>query len=578
MGRAAEAGTGEGFPDASALRAVFTGLGAGLLLCDSAGRITAVNPRAEQLLERTTAELLGEDAHDLLHRTPDGGPVPREACEALAVLESGHPARGDFAAFLTGRGELLPVEWTSAPLRRDDRIDGFSVLFLDATERLAMEQTQARHLSALESLTDRLVLVSEVSTVLTQILDVEETLHRLGRLLVPRLADWTALDLHCGRDELRRVVVVPPQGRSADPAWRGPLPSLTDSRQEAGLARVLRSGEPLLLGPDEIDALRDAPLTAAQGELFHTLGAASAIIAPLRTPREVVGALTVTRTDPSRRFDAADLLLLTDIGRAAGLAVDNARLFGRQRDISTTLQRHLLTPLPRVDGLQLCARYLPAAEGSEVGGDWYDAFLLADGVTVLVVGDVGGHDLHAAAAMAQLRTMLRLLAWDRTEPPSLILGRLDSAIPAVADVPLTSLLLARVEGPEGGPWELHYSNAGHPPPLLVTRDGESRYLDGTHDLLLGTRLPGTPPRSDLRDRLPAQSTLLLYTDGLVEAARSDLPTGLARLRGHAAALARHPLDEFCDLVLERMHPEGADDVALLALRLPQAGERAVDGV
>jgi hypothetical protein len=377
-------------------------------------------------------------------------------------------------------------------------------------------------------------------------------------------------------------------GAEGGARWTGPLPPLSESSR-APLPRVLRGGEAVLLGPEELagpppglsrppgahDDARvarvpraDSALAEAHRDLLTALGATSAVVAPLRTGREVLGALTVARTDPGRRFDAAELALMADIGRRAGLALDNARLFEQQHDIAVTLQRHLLTPLPRVGLLRLAARYLPAPPGSQVGGDWYDALVLADGVVALVIGDVMGHNLEAAAGMAQLRSMLRSLAWDRQEPPSAVVDRFDQAMGHISDVPMATLVLARVEGPERGPWRLHWTSAGHLPPLLVTHDGRARYLEEAQGLLLGARIGRPAPRRNAVVPLPARGTLLFYTDGLVEVPGTDLDTGLASLRRHAAALAGHPLEEFCDALLERRPPGGTDDTALLALRLP----------
>jgi serine phosphatase RsbU (regulator of sigma subunit) len=212
----------------------------------------------------------------------------------------------------------------------------------------------------------------------------------------------------------------------------------------------------------------------------------------------------------------------------------------------------------------------------EIGGDWYDAFLLADGVMALVIGDVVGHDLQAAAHMAEVRNMLRALAWTHVEPPSMIMRCLDEAVTHTSDAPMATLIFARVEGPEGGPWRLHWVNAGHPPPLLITRDGGTRFLTGGHGPLIGMSATLHLGLSwpDAHEDLPANATLLFYTDGLVESRERPIDAGMAKLRHHASVLARRlpheSVDLFCDQLLQRLAPHG-DDTALLALRLPAAG-------
>jgi hypothetical protein len=243
------------------------------------------------------------------------------------------------------------------------------------------------------------------------------------------------------------------------------------------------------------------------------------------------------------------------------------------------MQRQLLAPLPQVDHLRMTARYLPAESAMEIGGDWYDAFLLADGVMALVIGDVVGHDLQAAAHMAEVRNMLRALAWTHVEPPSMIMRRLDEAVTHTSDAPMATLVFARVEGPEGGPWQLHWVNAGHPPPLLITRDGGTRFLTGGHGPLIGMSATMHLGLSwpDAHEDLPAESTLLFYTDGLVESRERPIDAGMAKLRHHASVLVRRlpgkNVDVFCDQLLQRLAPSG-DDTALLALRLPAAGAGA----
>ncbi|GAA3138998.1 SpoIIE family protein phosphatase [Planomonospora alba] len=560
-------------PDGALLQAMFADLGTGLYLTDGAGRISAVNPRAAELLGRPAETMLGADAHDLLHRDAEGGIIPRSACGLWGVLERGRPACGECAAFLRGDGDLLPVSWTASPIRRNGRVRAAAVLFADASAQRAAAGRRSDRLAALERLTERLAVASEAGAVLAQIPEVDEALRRLGRLLVPRLAEWAVVDLCTGPQEVRRAVVVPPEGYSGDPVWEGPLPPVSEG-SGAPLARALRGGEALLLGPDDIAAPADAPLAQAQRELFSVFGATSVIITPLRTARRVLGALTVARTDPSRPFDAAELALLDDIGRRTGLAVDGARLTVRQREVAETMQRHLLSPLPQPGRLRLAARYRPAPEGSEAGGDWYDALVLADGVTAMVVGDVLGHDLRAAARMAQLRNMLRSVAWDRVEPPSLILDRLEHAVLAVGDPALATVAMARIEGPQEGPWQLHWASAGNPPPLLVTEDGDARHLEAGQNLMLGVEWHDIGDRHDAVEPLPAHSTVLFYTNGLVHAPGDDLGAAMERLRRHAAALARHPLEEFCDRLLERVPRGGADDLALIALRVPDIGEDA----
>ncbi|NUR67358.1 MAG: serine/threonine-protein phosphatase, partial [Streptomyces sp.] len=216
-------------------------------------------------------------------------------------------------------------------------------------------------------------------------------------------------------------------------------------------------------------------------------------------------------------------------------------------------------------GRSMAVRYLPAPDASHVGGDWYDAFTLADGATALAVGDVVGHDLEAAAGMAQLRNILRAYAVSQQQPPSKIVEWLDQAMTqGIAEVSMATLVFARMTE-NAGRCELSWTNAGHPPPLLVTREGVASYLTDGHGVLLGL-LPERA-RPDGTVELPPDATLVLYTDGLIESRARTLDDGLDRLCRHAAALAHRPLETFTDELLARARPpDNDDDVALLAVR------------
>ncbi|MEV6764021.1 SpoIIE family protein phosphatase [Streptomyces sp. NPDC051105] len=544
-------------------------LSTALMVVDPAGRIVALNPAAERLLGRAVGELRGRDAHDLLHRDAGGGTLLRERCPLLQALAEETAARGEGDSYLRGDGHLITISWSASPLRDGGSFKGVALMFTDVTGDHGARRERAAYASALEDLNERLTLVAEITDVLGQTLETDEALARLGRLLVPRLADWAATDLLTRSGQVRRMAVTGPAGRDA--ALEGGRERLPDSGEgdRSPLVRVLNSGEPVLQDEARTAPPPDSPLAAAYSGFLRLVGARSVLTVPLGSGRQITGALTLVRTDPAHPFDTADLGVVSDIGRRVGLVVDNARRFGRQRAVAEAMQRNLLAPLPQPGRLRLAARYQPAPAGSQVGGDWYDAFELKDGTLALVIGDVVGHDLTAAAGMAQLHGILRSLAWDRTGPPGAVVDRLDDAMPAITTVSMATLVLARVEGhPHTGPWTLRWTSAGHPPPLLLTPDGQARYLEAGQGILLGASLGTAASRPDATHPLAPGSTLLLYTDGLIEVPGSDLGTGLSGLRRHALALAHAPLDVLCDQLLARMPPGSTDDVALLALRLP----------
>ncbi|OMQ14907.1 hypothetical protein A7K94_0213230, partial [Modestobacter sp. VKM Ac-2676] len=241
-------------------------------------------------------------------------------------------------------------------------------------------------------------------------------------------------------------------------------------------------------------------------------------------------------------------------------------LLEERSGVAETLQRAMLTQLPQGDGLALAARYLPAHARDAVGGDWYDAFDTPDGATVVAVGDISGHDITAAADMGQLRTLLRGYAVDRHEAPSATMARLDRAMGVLGVDALATVVLGRVECDGAGGRTFRWTNAGHPPPLLLQPDGRVEVLTPPVEILVGVR-PETR-RSDHVVPLPADSTLLLYSDGLIEqrAGGRDIDVGTAQLVASLTGQTGGSLDELLDRVLAPVVRVRDDDVVVLAIR------------
>ncbi|WP_049573940.1 PP2C family protein-serine/threonine phosphatase, partial [Nonomuraea sp. SBT364] len=265
-------------------------------------------------------------------------------------------------------------------------------------------------------------------------------------------------------------------------------------------------------------------------------------------------------------FTRDDEQIIAALASAAGVAIENARLYERIRRSTEEFQRSLLPRLPDLGGLRACARYRPSSAVPSIGGDWYDAIILPDGVPCLMVGDVMGHDLRSATVMSQISNMLRVIAYEQCEPPSRILQRLDEVLHGLHGGPMATVLLARLEK-HGDEWRLRWGSAGHPPPLVVPADGPARYLraDSGHPLGVTQELP----RPDHEHVIPAGSTLVLYTDGLIEDPARGLDEGMDSLARAAGELRHLPVDEMCERLLGHRGDEFTDDVALLALRLAE---------
>ena len=221
----------------------------------------------------------------------------------------------------------------------------------------------------------------------------------------------------------------------------------------------------------------------------------------------------------------------------------------------------------RAEDLLLAGRYQGAANPSGSGGDWFDAFVLPDGTAALVLGDVAGHDALAAATMMQLRTLLRGFAVSHDIAPSEVLRRLDRFFVQLDLGLLATAFFGWVHADDDGGLVLRWCNAGHLPPVLLAADGETSMLPCRDDLLLGLGIDTV--RADLSMRLPVASTLLLYSDGLIETRTADLDHGLARLRVAARSLSALGVAELCDALVAAMaNPTSQDDVTLLAVRIP----------
>lgn len=544
-------------------------LGAGAYAVDADWVVVAVNAQAQMLLERSAGDLLGQDAHEVLHRQANGMSMPRSRCAIMEAFIAGQVRQGEQTFFARGEGSLLRASWLVTPLRLTPQETGALVVFHEydpAGVALPASTIRTGLLPELE----RLALLAETTTQLTATLDVNEALDRLVRLVIPVLADWVVIDLITETGEVERTVVA--QEDNGDICRRHDLQGSVFSVPESSplpLSRALRGAGSTLATPLTYQGPPDSPVAVEQRKLFDASGMHSAVIAPIRGLREVLGALTLGRSEQPELFTTAEIPLLEDITRRAGLALDNARLYQRQRKVSETMQRHLLPQLPTVPGLEMTARYLSAPYASQVGGDWYDVFHLPDQALALVIGDVVGHDLDAAAGMAQLRNILRAYAWSQEEPPNVIVDRFDQALPHITDVGMATMILGRLQLAPDGQWQLRWTNAGHPPPLLITHDGQARYLTHGHGVLLGVQ--AGVRRTDTTSTLPPQSTLVLYTDGLIESPRHSIDDGLERLRRHAASLAHQPLELFTKALMEARPADNDDDVAVLTIRVPPAG-------
>ncbi|MGY5884683.1 SpoIIE family protein phosphatase [Modestobacter lacusdianchii] len=425
--------------------------------------------------------------------------------------------------------------------------------------------------TARRSASERLALLARVSHELVGTLNAPAAVGRIPRVLVPGLASWATVTL-LGEDGGLRDA----GGWHTDPAGTPLVRRYGAATQEsspttAPVLRAMTTGAPVhVAGVELAGPALSAVATGAAREMLQVLAPGAMTVLPIPGRDRVLGALTLGH-DRHRPVDPADVATATEVAERAGLALDNARLYEQQRRLAEELQRSMLTAPPEPDHAEVVVRYLPAAEAARVGGDWYDAFLQPDGATVLVIGDVVGHDTTAAASMGQLRSMLRGIAVSGDASPAQLLAQLDAAMTQLQLHTYATAALARFEQSpadlERGVTRMRWANAGHPPPLVIHPDGTIAELASWRgDLMLG--VDSTAQRDDSVVSLDRDTTVLLYTDGLIERRDADLDDGMSRLRAAAAEFAGRPLAELCDQLIDRLvdtTPE--DDVALVAISL-----------
>ncbi|WP_380170462.1 SpoIIE family protein phosphatase [Kineococcus sp. DHX-1] len=441
-----------------------------------------------------------------------------------------------------------------------------------AAERAARaEAEEARHRA--EEHRARLDLLAEATHRLSGTLDVAECRRRLLQLVVPQLADWAVVLSPDDKGQIAQVTAL-----HADPAdderFEAYLDALRRTPLRGRLQDLLLDGASARrIGGYSSPAVRELRRSWVEDEsvldLSDELGVASVLVVPLPGRRRVDDLMVLVRTastpeHPAPEHTDDDLGIAVDLGRRAGLLLDNARLYEEQHHIATELQRSLLPDLPEVPGLQVAARYHAGQDGNDVGGDFYELIdVPGDGIAV-VIGDVAGHDVYAAAAMGHLKGLLRACAWDRTlDTPASVLTRVDELIAALGMTTMATVSYVRLtpDGPDH--WSVEHSSAGHPPLLVRHVDGTVRYLPEARGIPLGVE--PSLVRETLRERLPVGSLLLGYTDGLVERRGEVLSEGFDRLADVVAAGPHEP-EALCDHLLSQLG-DSHDDIALLAVRL-----------
>ena len=441
---------------------------------------------------------------------------------------------------------------------------GAGASVVDVTEAKRAEAERAELLRQAESAQQRLAILATASTVLTTTMELDELLARLARVLAPGVADWCIIQLF-GHDGTSEHVTVSHRdaGRAAELA--GFLRSHPLARDGSGpIADVLRSGVARMLRSDDLAAgLRASAGDRGRSALADDFELQSAVVVPIEAHGAMLGALVLS-TETRRVLDDDDLDLAVEVAHRAALALENARAFQQEHQIAESLQRAMLpVSIPIVPGIDIAVRYVAATDGASVGGDWYDVIAFDDDELGLVVGDVVGHDLAASATMGQLRSALLAYACEAHHHPADALARVDRVFDTLGMTYATCVFAVL----ERSTSTLRWSNAGHPPPLLL-RGGRATYLAEPSGIMLGVTRGQGCEEAELR--VEDGDVIVLYTDGLVERRGESVADGLDRLARAVRRIDATDAETLCDALLAELLPPTAtraDDVALLVARV-----------
>ncbi len=399
---------------------------------------------------------------------------------------------------------------------------------------------------------------------------LDESFAAVAKAIVPELADACVIML-LDHEEWPPPEHVPVTARRAASATRHGLPARPPLQDQtvviSGTVRdVLARRAPCTFDLSAGKGMPPGIVPTVTEQWLRSADATSLTLYPLVAEDVVLGYAATSANGNSPAPGPADTTLIQGIFRASERPIRKALDLQRARRTALRLQHAHLTSPPAVPGASLAACYEPASSANEIGGDWYDAVIHAEDTLVLDIGDVSGHDLTAATAMGQLRSMLRGLAWNNGPEclPSAVLTMLEDAAEGLDIASFTTAVHARLQRRPDGAWHMTWSNAGHPPPLLIPARADPYFLTGA-DTDPPLCVAPVLPRTSHTHILAPGDTLLLYTDGLIETPTASLDDGQHRLLTAAAHQRGASLSDLLGS-LQRSLSDNRDDIALIAFR------------
>jgi PAS domain S-box-containing protein len=537
-------------------RTAFANAPIGIGLIDIDGRWLEVNRALSSLLGYPGRELVGRMPWELSH--PDDRASERKGFQQ--IVRGRATSYAAEKRYLHKDGRIVYVLLSvSLAHDADGEPRGGIWQVVDITERRQAELERSERMreqaarAEAEAVADTIQKIQRVTDAALQHLALDDLMRELARHIADILAVESVAIFLLAEEHL---TVGGTAGLGANPDEKLQIPV-----GESFAGKVAAAGKPAVV--HDAKALTSDPLLGGEG-MSALMGM------PLVVEGRVSGVIQVGTVQPERRFGREDQSLLQLVADRAALAVEHARLYARELGIVETLQRSLLPEsLPQVPGLLTAARYMPGGPGADVGGDWYDAISLEGGRLGIAMGDVVGHGIGAAALMGQLRNALRAYALDGNSPAQVVekLDRLVQNLEAGRMATLVYMVIA----PDLG--SVEFSSAGHLPPLVLGPDGVATYLEGGRTLPLGVMPSAEYPQAD--SELEPGSTIVLYTDGLVEERGASIDRGLDALKAAVTGGPTEP-EALCDHIVSSLLAERAasDDIAVLTVRtVPMSPER-----
>jgi len=468
--------------------------------------------------------------------------------------------------------------FTMSPVFAGDMVVGWVGVQHDVSDFIRRSQQDRRSYELERRARIGLSTVGVASDLMAEV-DNPAPLRSVAQMLSGDLVSWAGFfDVDGGR--LRPLVGVEPPEDSRGRRRAADLDGASRGGVEDPITAVLTGEEPERGWIDlAADYSPDTPVADLQAVLRpHRAAFASAadrvLVVPVVGRRRTLCVLAVLPrvTDMVDAESAEEIATIIElVARRVGLTMENARYYAQEHRLAETLQRAMLPEQAHVADLDVWTYYAPNAEHAQVGGDWYDVIHVSEEAVGVVIGDVAGHDVEAAATMGQLRSIVRSYACELVEP-GVVLDRVDALVAGMR-VPRSASLVYAALTPAGKEWDVAYSRAGHLPPLLI-RGGAVTSLAGAGGSLIGF---GTRPRGTAHARLIPGDVVVFYTDGLVERRDRAMRAGVVALEATCADLSARDAAGVGEELLATLADAPEDDVAVVVVRVPEPGTTGLDG-